>query len=85
LSAIAVHQNERMGSAMSVSLKQPSDHRHNTHSILSLGIGESEWAFKNDFIVTEEELAAPNVDLVFEGMDTFAAVDVVRFLLTRQT
>ena len=43
------------------------------------GVGESAWTFKNIFTVTEEELAAPNVDLVFEGIDTFAVITLVSF------
>jgi len=42
-----------------------------------LGVGEAEWAFKTTFDVTDE-LLAPNVDLVFDGLDTFAAVKLVR-------
>jgi hypothetical protein len=41
------------------------------------GVAESSWAFKNTFSITEEELAMPNVDLVFEGVDTFAAITLV--------
>ncbi|EIM88069.1 beta-mannosidase [Stereum hirsutum FP-91666 SS1] len=37
-------------------------------------IGEVEWAFKCSFSVSEQELALPNVDLVFDGLDTFATV-----------
>ncbi|KZP32901.1 glycoside hydrolase family 2 protein [Athelia psychrophila] len=37
-------------------------------------IGEAAWIFKTTFNVTEDELAAPNIDLVFEGLDTYAAV-----------
>ncbi|TFK28781.1 beta-mannosidase [Coprinopsis marcescibilis] len=37
-------------------------------------IGEAEWLFKSVLEVTEEELSAPNVDLFFEGLDTFAVV-----------
>ncbi|KAI0089166.1 glycoside hydrolase family 2 protein [Irpex rosettiformis] len=39
-------------------------------------IGEASWSFKTRFDVTEEELAKPNADLVFEGLDTFAAVSL---------
>ncbi|KAF4620078.1 hypothetical protein D9613_005220 [Agrocybe pediades] len=37
-------------------------------------VGEAEWAFKTTLDVTEAELAAPNLDLIFEGLDTFATV-----------
>jgi beta-mannosidase len=45
-----------------------------------LGVGEKEWAFKTTLEVAESELASPNVDLVFEGLDTFATVKLVSFL-----
>lgn len=38
-------------------------------------VGESDWAFKNTFEVSAKELAAVNVDLVFDGLDTFASVE----------
>ncbi|CCM04064.1 uncharacterized protein FIBRA_06223 [Fibroporia radiculosa] len=37
-------------------------------------IGEVPWAFKTQFNVSEVEVSAPNVDLVFDGLDTFATV-----------
>lgn len=37
-------------------------------------IGEVDWVFKTTFNVTKEELSNPNVDLVFDGLDTFATV-----------
>ncbi|KAF5322547.1 hypothetical protein D9619_000300 [Psilocybe cf. subviscida] len=37
-------------------------------------VGEKEWAFKSTLDVTKEELAHSNVDLVFEGLDTFVTV-----------
>lgn len=37
-------------------------------------VGEAEWAFKITFNITEKELALRNVDLVFDGLDTFAKV-----------
>ncbi|EKM80323.1 hypothetical protein AGABI1DRAFT_120351 [Agaricus bisporus var. burnettii JB137-S8] len=37
-------------------------------------VGEAEWAFRNNFDVTREELDFPHLDLVFGGLDTFAAV-----------
>ncbi|KAG6900940.1 hypothetical protein C0993_004377 [Termitomyces sp. T159_Od127] len=39
-------------------------------------VGESDWAFKSTFTVTEEEYNSPHVDLVFDGLDTFARVDL---------
>lgn len=39
-------------------------------------IGESSWSFKTVFEVTEDELRAPNADLVFDGLDTFASVSL---------
>ncbi|KAH9948346.1 glycoside hydrolase family 2 protein [Amylocystis lapponica] len=39
-------------------------------------VGEVPWAFKTQFTVTEAELAAPNADLVFDGLDTFAVVEL---------
>ena len=36
-----------------------------------------DWAFKTSFSVAKEELALPNVDLVFDGLDTFAVVKLV--------
>ncbi|TRM61591.1 glycoside hydrolase family 2 protein [Schizophyllum amplum] len=37
-------------------------------------IGESRWAFKAIFSVSPDELSTSNVDLVFDGLDTFADV-----------
>jgi beta-mannosidase len=48
-----------------------------TYRLNCTGVEESSWAFKNTFSITEEELAAPNVDLVFEGVDTFAVITLV--------
>ncbi len=41
------------------------------------GVGEAEWMFKTTFCTTEDEMRAPFVDLVFEGLDTFAKVELV--------
>jgi len=49
-----------------------------------IGVGEAEWAFKATFNVTEKELASQNVDLVFDGLDTFANVTLVRIPSKRQ-
>ncbi|KAI0772055.1 glycoside hydrolase family 2 protein [Trametes elegans] len=39
-------------------------------------IGEVEWAFKTRFTASEVEVEAENVDLVFDGLDTFAVVEL---------
>ncbi|KAF7977660.1 hypothetical protein HWV62_3094 [Athelia sp. TMB] len=39
-------------------------------------IGEAAWAFKTTFTITEDELAAPNIDLIFDGLDTYATVSL---------
>lgn len=41
------------------------------------GIGEADWAFKTIFEVSQQELSAPNIDLVFDGLDTFSVVSLV--------
>jgi beta-mannosidase len=46
-------------------------------------VGESEWMFKTTINMTEEELAAEHVDLVFDGLDTFAIIKLVS-LTTRK-
>ncbi|KAF9075879.1 glycoside hydrolase family 2 protein [Rhodocollybia butyracea] len=37
-------------------------------------VGESDWIFKQSFVVSENDLRYANIDLVFEGLDTFAAI-----------
>lgn len=44
---------------------------------IGTGVGEAEWAFRINFDVTREELDFPHLDLVFGGLDTFAAVTLV--------
>ncbi|KAH9900032.1 glycoside hydrolase family 2 protein [Cubamyces lactineus] len=39
-------------------------------------IGEADWAFKTRFTASEAEVEADNVDLVFDGLDTFAVVEL---------
>jgi hypothetical protein len=41
-------------------------------------VGESDWRFKTVFEITEEQSKQDNVDVVFEGLDTFCHVEVVR-------
>lgn len=36
-----------------------------------------EWAFRTTFTASESELSAPNADLVFDGIDTFATIQLV--------
>ncbi len=42
------------------------------------GIGEVDWAFRTTFTASEAEVTSDKVDLVFDGLDTFAAVELVR-------
>jgi len=42
------------------------------------GVGEKEWVFKTTFTASDDDLNAPNADLVFDGLDTFATVTLVR-------
>ncbi|KAI0263626.1 beta-mannosidase [Gloeopeniophorella convolvens] len=37
-------------------------------------IGEADWEFKTTFEVSQQEADAPNIDLVFDGLDTFGTV-----------
>jgi hypothetical protein len=53
----------------------------NGSSLTHPGIGEAEWAFKSTFNVHENILASSNVDLVFEGLDTYCTITLVRALL----
>lgn len=41
------------------------------------GVGETTWAFKTTFELDDSLLAEPNVDIVFEGLDTYATIDLV--------
>ena len=55
-----------------------ADRCQNSRSEGSLGIGEADWAFKVSFEASDWELSAPNVDLVFDGLDTFSVITLVR-------
>jgi len=48
-----------------------------TRNDLETGIGETDWLFKTEFEVKEGDLQQPNVDLVSEGLDTYANVTLV--------
>ena len=50
---------------------------HQYSAFLFAGIGEADWALKTIFEVSERELSAPNIDLVFDGLDTFSVVSFV--------
>ena len=43
-----------------------------------IGIGESDWEFSTTFDVSDDEFDASKADLVFDGLDTFATVTLVR-------
>jgi len=47
----------------------------------SAGVGEANWEFKTSFPVTHSDLSVSQADLVFEGLDTFASVVLVRISL----
>ena len=47
------------------------------------GVGEAVWAFMTKFEVTEQESAAPNVDLVFDGLDTYATIELVSIVFLK--
>lgn len=47
----------------------------------SAGVGEANWEFKTSFPVTHSDLSVSHADLVFEGLDTFASVVLVRIPL----
>ncbi len=47
------------------------------HLILP-GIGEAEWTFKCAFSAEDSILSASYVDLVFDGLDTYCTVELVR-------
>ncbi len=51
-------------------------------SIVLPGVGESQWAFKTTFEVSESDLSPSYADLVFDGLDTFATVHLVSSLIT---
>ena len=42
------------------------------------GIGEADWEFSTTFDASGDELNAREADLVFDGLDTFATVTLVR-------
>lgn len=50
---------------------------------LRIGIGESDWAFRTSFQVDQELLSAPAIELIFQGLDTFCKVELVRNILRR--
>ncbi|KAL6309741.1 glycoside hydrolase family 2 protein [Sparassis latifolia] len=39
-------------------------------------VGEVPWAFRTTFSASQAEVSAPNADLVFDGLDTFAVVEL---------
>jgi hypothetical protein len=45
------------------------------------GVGEADWAFKTAFVLDRLAIGAPNTDLVFEGLDTYATVLLVSIFL----
>ncbi|KAG8934637.1 hypothetical protein FRC02_009581 [Tulasnella sp. 418] len=37
-------------------------------------VGEAVWAFKTSFDISDKELSEPHVDLILEGLDTYASI-----------
>ena len=46
-------------------------------------IGEKDWEYKKTFIVDEALLQAPNVQLVFAGLDTYADIYINDYLVMK--
>ncbi|KAJ3532447.1 hypothetical protein NM688_g7423 [Phlebia brevispora] len=46
-------------------------------------IGENDWTFSTTFDVKDNEFNAPNVDLVFDGLDTFATLTLNGAVITK--
>ena len=44
---------------------------------ISLGVGEVDWAFKTELPIIESDLTAEHIDLVFDGLDTYATINLV--------
>ncbi|TRM61585.1 glycoside hydrolase family 2 protein [Schizophyllum amplum] len=55
-------------------LKRISDPFLGLHEWDVQWIGESKWSFKTTFSVSKQDLSPSNVDLVFDGLDTYADV-----------
>lgn len=41
------------------------------------GVGEADWAFQTKLDLSRDDLAAKHIDLVFDGLDTYATVKLV--------
>ena len=46
--------------------------------LTAVGIGEADWEFKTSFSASPEQLHEPNADLVFDGLDTYCDITLVR-------
>lgn len=44
---------------------------------MDLGIAEADWQFRTSFSVSAQQLSEPEVDLVFEGLDTYCDILLV--------
>lgn len=56
--------------------KKIDDPYYRTNEKKQQWIGESDWEYQTSFIITDELLQKENVNLVFEGLDTYADVFV---------
>jgi beta-mannosidase len=49
--------------------------------LMGAGIQEADWTFKTTFEVTSSQLDEACADLVFEGLDTYCDISLVRMTL----
>lgn len=51
----------------------------------SAGIGEVDWAFRTSFRATKEQLQEPEADIVFDGLDTYCDIELVRLTIIQRS
>ena len=60
-------------------LDPPDSSRENASSADGVtGIAEADWQFRTSFTVSSKQLSDPEADLVFEGLDTYCDISLVR-------
>lgn len=45
---------------------------------MGVGIAEADWQFRTNFTVSSAQLEEPEADLIFEGLDTYCDISLVR-------